>query len=86
MPSMSTDLSPTTEQFIEDAIARGTFANRGELLEEAVELLKRREHLRKLIQEGIDELDRGEGIPAEEVFARLEAKADEMVRNASRKK
>ena len=30
------------------------------------------EALRRDIQVGIDELDRGEGIPAEEVFSRLE--------------
>ncbi|HEY0106717.1 MAG TPA: type II toxin-antitoxin system ParD family antitoxin [Rhizomicrobium sp.] len=30
--------------------------------------------LRRMVQEGLDSLDRGEGIPADQVFDRLEAK------------
>jgi antitoxin ParD1/3/4 len=32
------------------------------------------ERLREMVREGIDSLDRGEGIPADQVFDRLEAK------------
>jgi len=38
-----------------------------------------------MIAQGIAELDRGEGIPEDEVFAELEAMADEIVREAQRK-
>ncbi len=42
---MATDLSPKNEQFIQQAVACGTFPDRGRALDEAVELLKRRQEL-----------------------------------------
>jgi antitoxin ParD1/3/4 len=84
---MSTDLSPSNEQFIENALASGAFGSRDELLDAAVELLReRREEIRRMIQAGVEELDRGEGIPAEQVFAELEKKAAKIVREARGKK
>lgn len=69
---MSSDISPANEQFIQDALADGAYETRGQLIDEALELLKRRADVRQKIQAGIDQLDRGEGIPAEEVWADLE--------------
>jgi len=40
---MSTDLSPSNEQYIEDAVARGVFESREQALDAAVELLKIRQ-------------------------------------------
>ena len=69
---MSVTFSPPTEQYIRDAVTTGEFESRERLLEDAVELMRmRREYVRSLLQEGIDQLDRGEGLPAAEVFARL---------------
>ena len=50
----------------------GVYHGRGELLDEAVTLLKRRHDLQREIKAGIDS---GPGIPAGEVFARLEDRA-----------
>ncbi len=86
MSITSVGLSPANEEFVQDALAKGVYASRQQLLDEAVELLKKRERLRGMIQEGLDELDRGEGIPGDEVFARLEARAEEISRSAKRKK
>ena len=59
---MSTDLSPRNEQFIEHAVARGVFHDRTEALDEAVELLRRRQELLEHIDEGTRQLRAGEGI------------------------
>jgi Arc/MetJ-type ribon-helix-helix transcriptional regulator len=42
---MTTNLSPENEQYIQNAIASGLYHDRGEILDRAVELLKRREQL-----------------------------------------
>ena len=57
---MSTDLSPTNELFIQEAIVRGEFHNREEALNEAVEMLKRRHDLLDHIDEGTRQLRAGE--------------------------
>jgi Arc/MetJ-type ribon-helix-helix transcriptional regulator len=59
---MSTDLSPQNEQFIEHAVAQGVFHDRVEALDEAVELLRRRQELLDHIDQGTRQLRGGEGI------------------------
>lgn len=59
---MSTDLSPRNEQFIQHVISRGVFHDREEALDEAVELLRRRQELLDHIDEGTRQLRGGEGI------------------------
>lgn len=58
---MSTDLSPQSEQFIEHVVARGVFHDRTEALDEAVELLRRRQELLDHIDEGTRQLRSGQG-------------------------
>ncbi len=59
---MSTGLSPQNEQFIERLVARGVFHDRAEALDEAVELLRRRQELLDHIDQGTRQLRSGEGI------------------------
>lgn len=59
---MSTDLSPSNEQFIDQMVARGDFHDRAQALDQAVELLRRRQELLEHIDEGTKQLRRGEGI------------------------
>ncbi len=68
---MASDISPENEQFIQHELESGVYHQRGELLDDAVGLLKRRRDLQREIQAGIDS---GPGVPADEVFARLEEK------------
>ncbi len=65
------ELPADLEQFVHESVAKGNFATEAALLAEAVRLLQQREDLRREVQAGIDELDRGEGIPAEVVFGEL---------------
>ncbi len=57
---MSTDLSPENEQFIQHAIQCGTFQDRVEALDRAVELLRKRQALLEHIDEGTRQLRSGE--------------------------
>lgn len=69
---MTSDISPENEQFIQHELESGAYQSRGELLDRAVSLLKRRRELQREIQAGIDS---GPGIAADEVFAKLAEKA-----------
>jgi antitoxin ParD1/3/4 len=72
------------EQFIRQQIETGRYASASEVVREALRLLEGREHLREIeleeyraqIREGMES---GPGAPAEEVFARLEAKYQAML-------
>ena len=57
----------------------------GDALNEAVGLLKMRQKLRADVQAGIDQADAGELLPADEVFSRLEKRAEEIEHAAQRK-
>jgi len=76
---MST-ISPENEQFIQHELEAGTYQNRGELLDEAVSLLKRRRELQRAVEAGIDS---GPSIPGSDVFRRLEEKAKQLARQGS---
>jgi Arc/MetJ-type ribon-helix-helix transcriptional regulator len=60
---MSSPLSPENEQFLEQAVAVGMYHDRDEALDRAVELLRRREQLIRDVNMGVEQLERGEGIP-----------------------
>ena len=60
---MTTNLSPENEQFLEQAVAVGMYHDRDEALDRAVELLRRREQLIGDVNKGIEQLERGEGVP-----------------------
>lgn len=56
-------LSPENEQFIAEALSVGVYHDRAEALDRAVELLRRQESLVGDVNEGIAQLERGEGVP-----------------------
>ena len=60
---MSSDMSPESEQFIQHVVSVGAYDNRGEALDRAVELLKRREQLVADVNVGIEQLQRSKGEP-----------------------
>ncbi len=60
---MSSNLSPENEQFLDRIVSVGMFHNRDEALDRAVELLRRREELIREVNKGIEQLERGEGMP-----------------------
>lgn len=78
MPS-SYNIGSRYENFVRDLVESGRYASASEVLRDSLRLLEEREEqrsaklaaLREAIREGVES---GPGIPAEEVFARLEAK------------
>ena len=60
---MSNNLSPENEQFLQRAISVGMFHDRDEAIDRAVELLRRREQLIRDVNKGIEQLERGQGVP-----------------------
>ena len=79
---MTVELAPKLEALIQDLLRRGNSRNESEVLAEALKLLQKQEELRAEIQKGISELERGEKIPAEEVFRELRA---QVARHAKRR-
>jgi antitoxin ParD1/3/4 len=67
---------------VKAAVDSGAYATTSEVIRDALRdwSLKRRiealelEELRKLVRPALASLDRGEGVPADDVFARLKAK------------
>ena len=68
---MNVQLSPDAMQFVAGLVASGQFESAEAAVAAGVQLLKCQQQLRAEIQEGIDELDAGQGIDGEVVFAEL---------------
>jgi predicted transcriptional regulator len=79
---MAEEISPENEEFLQAIVAEGSFPSRATALNTAIDLLRNRQQLIANVRAGIDQADRGEVNPAEEVFARLEARARELERLA----
>ena len=73
---MSTDISPENEAFIRQAVANGRFESRQQALDQAVRLLREEANTIEAIEEGLESIARGEGIPLAEADAMLRAKYD----------
>ena len=60
---MSSGLSPENEQFLARAVSAGVYHDREEALDDAVNLLRRREKLIEDVNHGIEQIDCGETVP-----------------------
>jgi antitoxin ParD1/3/4 len=72
---MNIDIPAELSPFVSEMIARGGYRDESELLVEGLRLLKSREQLRAEVNAGIAQLEAGEGVDGEEVFARLQDRA-----------
>jgi antitoxin ParD1/3/4 len=79
---MNVSLTPELEQLVHKKVESGLYVSASEVVREALRLLEERdqlnamklEELRKEIQVGIDQADRGELLDGAEVFAKLRSK------------
>ena len=71
MMRMGIQLSPEIESVVHRIYAGGQYASEAEVIAAAFRLLQQREQLRTDLRQGCDELDRGDRMDAEEVFAEL---------------
>lgn len=80
--AISADLGEVLEGVVTDLVARGRYNSKSEVLREGVRLVQEREaalaRLKAQIDEGLESARRGPLVPAEDVFAKLEAKYRKM--------
>jgi len=79
---MNIELPADAVQFVEGLVSSGQYKSANEAVAEGVRLLMGRQQLRADIQKGIDELDAGQGIDGEEVFAKLRERAKKLLESA----
>jgi antitoxin ParD1/3/4 len=72
---MSVELTPELDGLVQSIFRCGQYRDQNEVLGEALRLLQRRDQLRRDVDAGIEQLEEGQGIDGEKVFARLDAKA-----------
>jgi len=84
---MTIDLPPELEAFVRNELESGNYDSEGEVVSRAISLLRelKTHELRKQIQVGIDELDRGESIDLEGEDA-LRAFFDELVDGSAQRR
>jgi antitoxin ParD1/3/4 len=77
MPS-SVDLGPKLESVVAKLVSKGRYNSKSEVIREGVRLVEEREkrlaELDRVLDRGLADVKAGRTKPAEEVFARLEAK------------
>jgi hypothetical protein len=80
------DISSIASDYISVAVKLGIYPNADTALAEAVNLFQRRDQLRADVQHGIQQADRGDLLPAEEVFRRSEQRVTEIEAQAAHQK
>jgi antitoxin ParD1/3/4 len=83
---MNVSLTPQLESYVKQKVASGMYNSVSEVMREALRLLEEHDALKEMkmaalrrdIQEGIDELDRGEGTPLnmEDIKAKARARKE----------
>jgi antitoxin ParD1/3/4 len=77
---MNVHLTPELEQLVQSRVESGRYGSAGEVVRDALRLLadrdelleRRKQELRLQIAQGLDSLQRGEGVDGGEFFAELE--------------
>ncbi len=69
------ELSSENQNYISNLIQSGRYRTAGEALDQAVDLLKRRQRLVDDIEAGIAQAENGDLISADQVFGHLEKRA-----------
>ncbi len=75
---MQIDLPGDAAQFIERLVASGEYQSADDAVAAGVRLLMARQQLRAEIQKGINELDAGQGVQGEKVFAELRQRSKDL--------
>ena len=82
---MSSDLSNDSEAFIADAIARGAYHDRADVIDAGLAMLRRHESLLAWLDEGRRQLDEGEYVELDDEGLRaLKERLKERAQTASR--
>jgi antitoxin ParD1/3/4 len=76
---MNISLTPELEQLVDEKVKSGRYASASEVIREGLRLLEEQEQMkqhrlaeiRQKIDRGLDQLDKGQGIPSREARSRL---------------
>ena len=87
---MNVSLTPELEKMVEEKVKSGRYQSASEVIREGLRLLDDQDRLkalhldevRKKIRVGLEQLDRGEGIPGEQVFAAMKQRSAAMRRKS----
>jgi antitoxin ParD1/3/4 len=77
---MNVQISADLSRFVEGLVADGRYQNKDQVFAEGLRLLQVREQLRRDLDIGIAQLDRGEGLDEDEVFEVLDRRIGEIER------
>ena len=81
--SIHVSLPDALKRYVEECVQAGEYASPSDYMRALIRKDRERQAelsaLRADLQVGVDQLDRGEGRPAEEVFARLRARGKALV-------
>lgn len=69
---MTTEIPAELLPFVQQMVAARRFLNETEVLAEGLRLLQARETLREEVRDGFKQLDAGAGVPADDVYQRVE--------------
>ena len=75
---MAIQLNKDLEAEIDTKVRSGAYRSADDVIREGLELINARDELRQAIAAGAAQLDRGEGIPGEQVFEELRARSQEL--------
>lgn len=75
---MATDIPSDLAPFVQRMVSERRFLSEEDVLAEGLRLLQAREELRAEVKKGFDQLDAGQGIPAEQVYARAEERINQI--------
>jgi antitoxin ParD1/3/4 len=75
---MAIHLAKELEAEIDAKVRSGAYRSADDVVREGLGLIDAREELRQAIAAGAAQLDRGEGIPGEQVFEELRARSREL--------
>jgi antitoxin ParD1/3/4 len=83
---MNVSLTPELEKLVASKVESGLYQSASEVIREGLRLLEERDRLRELhfaevrkkIQAGLGQLDQGEGIPGDQVYAEMRRKSAEV--------
>ena len=80
---MTVEIPPEFAEFVQSVIDSGSCRSEAEVVGEALQLLKKREQLRRDVNAGMQQLAQGQGVEGEGVFERLERKANAIADRAT---
>ena len=75
---MTTEIPSDLVPFVQRMVSEKRFLNESDVLAEGLRLLQSRETLRAEVRKGFDQLDAGQGIPAEDVYRRAEQRIQQI--------